>query len=262
MLFFSLQCNTHTLHAHILGAQLGGFLKVNMSLPTGCRATQNTTRSRWASVTPPSLPPQVNRARQHHGAQSLSAHTSASASSPPVWLVPLSVSPCDSCAQKRKALLLAACVQTLLLQLCHERLRRPGVWILLGYMHSPAPIFWKRCPHTPFGCSPGTGHDCPESEDTVSVPGGVSRCHLKCCCCWVASVVSNSVRPHRRQPTRLPRPWDSAGKNTGVGCHFLLQCMKVKSESEVTQSCLTLRDPMDCSLPGSSVHGILQARVL
>ena len=57
-------------------------------------------------------------------------------------------------------------------------------------------------------------------------------------------------------------PWDSPGKNTGVGCHFLLQCMKVKSESEVTQSCPTLRDPMDCSLPGSSVHGIFQARVL
>ena len=66
----------------------------------------------------------------------------------------------------------------------------------------------------------------------------------------------------RRQPTRLPRPWDSPGKNTGVGCHFLLQCMKVKSESEVTQWCLTLRDPMDCSPPGSSVHGIFQARVL
>ena len=70
------------------------------------------------------------------------------------------------------------------------------------------------------------------------------------------------MRPHRRQPTRLPRPWDSAGKNTGVGCHFLLQCMKVKSESEVTQSCLTLSDPVDCSLPGSSIHGIFQARVL
>ena len=74
--------------------------------------------------------------------------------------------------------------------------------------------------------------------------------------------MSNSVQPHRWQPTRLPRPWDSPGKNTGVGCHFLLQCMKVKSESEVTQSCLTLSDPMDCSLPGSSVHGTLQARVL
>ena len=117
--------------------------------------------------------------------------------------------------------------------------------------------------------------------------------------------MSDSVRPHRRQPTRLPRPWDSPGKNNGVGCHFLLQCIKVKvkslsrvqllatpwtaayqappslgfsrqeqwgglpfpspmhkSESEVAQSCPTLSDPMDCSLPGSSVHGILQARVL
>ena len=68
--------------------------------------------------------------------------------------------------------------------------------------------------------------------------------------------------PHRRQPTRLPRPWDSPGKNTGVGCHFLLQCMKVKSEGEVDQSCLTLSNPTDCSLPCSSVHGIFQARVL
>ena len=74
--------------------------------------------------------------------------------------------------------------------------------------------------------------------------------------------MSGSVRPQRRQPTRLPRPWDSQGKNTGVGCHFLLQCMKVKSESEVAQSCPTLSDPMDCSLPGSSIHGIFQARVL
>ena len=70
------------------------------------------------------------------------------------------------------------------------------------------------------------------------------------------------VRPHRWQPTRLPHPWDSPGKNTGVGCHFLLQCMKVKSESEVAQSCLTPSDPMDCSLPGSSIHGIFQARGL
>ena len=71
-----------------------------------------------------------------------------------------------------------------------------------------------------------------------------------------------TLRPHRRQPTRLPRPWDSPGKNIGVGCHFLLQRMKVKSESEVAQSCPTLRDPMDCSPPGSSIHGIFQARVL
>ena len=71
-----------------------------------------------------------------------------------------------------------------------------------------------------------------------------------------------TLRPQRRQPTRLLCPWDSSGKNTGVGCHFLLQCMKGKSESEVAQSCLTLSDPMDCSLPGSSIHGIFQARVL
>ena len=74
--------------------------------------------------------------------------------------------------------------------------------------------------------------------------------------------MSNSVQPQRWQPTRLPHPWDSPGKNTAVGCHFLLQCMKLKSESEVTQSCPTLSDPMDCSLSGSSIHGIFQARVL
>ena len=74
--------------------------------------------------------------------------------------------------------------------------------------------------------------------------------------------MSDSVRPHRWPPTRLLCPWYSPGKNTGVGCHFLLQRMKVKSESEVAQSCLTLSNPMDCSLPGSSIHGIFQARVL
>ena len=74
--------------------------------------------------------------------------------------------------------------------------------------------------------------------------------------------MSDSVRPHGLQPTRLLLPWDSPGKNTGVGCHFLLQCMKVESESEVAQSCPTLRDPVDCSLPGSSIHGIFQATVL
>ena len=74
--------------------------------------------------------------------------------------------------------------------------------------------------------------------------------------------MSDSVQPHRRQPARLRRPWDSPGKNTEVGCHVLLQCMKVISESEVAQSCLTLLDSMDCSLSGSSVHGIFQTRVL
>ena len=83
-----------------------------------------------------------------------------------------------------------------------------------------------------------------------------------CCCCCVTSIMFDSVRPNRWQPTRLPRHWDSPGKNTGVGCHFLLQCMKVKSESEVTQSGPTLSDPMDCSLLGFSLHGILQARIL
>ena len=68
--------------------------------------------------------------------------------------------------------------------------------------------------------------------------------------------------PINGSPPGSPHPWDSLGRNTGGGCHFLLQCIKVKSESEVAQSCLTLSDPMDCSLPGSSVHGIFQARVL
>ena len=74
--------------------------------------------------------------------------------------------------------------------------------------------------------------------------------------------MSDSVRPRRRQPTRLPCPWDAPGKNTAVGCHFLLQRMKVKSQSEVAQSCPTFCDPMDCSPPDSSIHGILQARIL
>ena len=74
--------------------------------------------------------------------------------------------------------------------------------------------------------------------------------------------MSDSVQPHRWQPTRLPHPSLSPGNNTGVGCHFLLQCMKAKSENEVTQSCLSLSDPMDCSLCGFSVHGIFQTRVL
>ena len=72
--------------------------------------------------------------------------------------------------------------------------------------------------------------------------------------------MSDSVWPHRWQPTRLPHPWDSPGKNTGVGCHSLLQCMKVKSEREVAQLCPTFSDPMDWSLPGSSVHEIFQAK--
>ena len=90
----------------------------------------------------------------------------------------------------------------------------------------------------------------------------ISKNSIICCCCYVASVVFDSVWPTDGSPPGSPHPWDSPGTNTGVGCHFLLQCMKVKSESEVTQSCLTLWDPMDCSLRGSSTHGIFQARVL
>ena len=74
--------------------------------------------------------------------------------------------------------------------------------------------------------------------------------------------MSDSVRPHRQAAHQAPRPWDCPDKNTGVGCHFLLHCMKMKSEREAAQSCPTLRGPMDCSPPGSSVHGIFQARVL
>ena len=80
-----------------------------------------------------------------------------------------------------------------------------------------------------------------------------------CCCCCSFSCVRLYATP-RRQPTRLPHPWDSPGKNAGMGCHFLLQCMKVKSESEVAQSRPTLSNPMDCSLPGSSVHGIFPGK--
>ena len=87
-----------------------------------------------------------------------------------------------------------------------------------------------------------------------------NECHY--CCCYVASVMSNSVLLHRWKPSRLHHPWDSPGKNPGVGCHFLLQHMKGKSESEVAQSSPTLSDPMDYSLPGFSIHGIFQARVL
>ena len=87
-----------------------------------------------------------------------------------------------------------------------------------------------------------------------------------CVCIYTAAAKSlqscPTMQPHRWQSTWLPRPWDSPGKNTGVGCHFLLKCMKVKSESEVSQLSPTFRNPMDCSLSGSSAHGILQAREL
>ena len=87
------------------------------------------------------------------------------------------------------------------------------------------------------------------TTDTITAAAAAAKSLQSCLTLW----------PHRWQPTRLLCPWDSPGKNTGVGCHFLLQCMKVKRESEVTQSCLTLSNPMDCSPPGSFVHGIFQA---
>ena len=102
-------------------------------------------------------------------------------------------------------------------------------------------------------------HQCAHTHTHISAHAHRCRCKRCCCCCKVASVVSDSVRPHRWQPTRLPRPWDSSDKNTGGGCHFLLQCMKVKSESKGAQSCPTLSNPMNWGLPGSSIHGIFQA---
>ena len=121
---------------------------------------------------------------------------------------------------------------------------------------------WKHnalCPHWHFGWR--WLLLCLSSRDDV-ISLFLSRNYLLLLLLLSRSVVADPVRPHRWQPTRLPRPWDSPGKNTGVGCHFLLQCMKVKSESEIAQSCSTLSDSMDCSLPGPSVHGIFQARVL
>ena len=109
-------------------------------------------------------------------------------------------------------------------------------------------------------CDEMSGHFLAQSAWHIKLI--ITGTHCCCYCCSVASVVSDSVWPHRRQPTRLPHPWDSPDKNTGVGCHFLLQCMKGKRESEVAQSCPTLSDPMDCSPLGSSVHGIFQTRVL
>ena len=96
-------------------------------------------------------------------------------------------------------------------------------------------------------------------EKNVFQSSGCIPCAC-CCCCYVASVMSDPVRPRRRQPTRLPRPWDSPGKSTGVGCYCLLH--HVLSGGGLTKSCPTLYDPMDWSLPGYPVHGISQARIL
>ena len=104
-------------------------------------------------------------------------------------------------------------------------------------------LCWKCPPVTQAGYIAGPG------RDAAAAAAKSLKSHL-------------TLLPNGWQPTRLPCPWDSPGKNTGVGCHFPLQCMKVKSESEVAQSCPTLSDLVDCSLPGSSIHGIFQARVL
>ena len=100
------------------------------------------------------------------------------------------------------------------------------------------------------------------SSSSLSAIRVVSSAYLSAGSRWGIPLVTKVMRKEARQTQRLSCPWDSPGKNTGVGCHFLLPCMKGKSESEVAQSCPTFCDPMDCSLPGSSVHGIFQARIL
>ena len=116
-------------------------------------------------------------------------------------------------------------------------------------------------------CGKQTSQQCMESthlKQCVGSPRVTTLCSFSAAAAAAKSLQScpTLCDPIDSSPTRLPRPWDSPGKNTGMGCHFLLQCIKVKSESEVSQSCPVLSDPMDCSLPGSSIHGIFQARVL
>ena len=120
-----------------------------------------------------------------------------------------------------------------------------------------------------WGGSSNGGHPAQPAARQAQAGASVLRRELLSPVSGIAAAAAKSLQacptlcdPPRRQPTRPPRPWGSPGKNTGVGCHFLLQCMKVKSGSEVAQSCLTLSDPRDCSPPASSIHGIFQARVL
>ena len=113
------------------------------------------------------------------------------------------------------------------------------------------------------GREPGPSREChPENGGHASLREARMRKAKDAAAAAAKSLQSCPTPCDPMQPTRLPHPWDSPGKNTGVGCHFLLQCRKVKSESEVAQSCPALSDPMDCSPPGSSAHGIFQARVL
>ena len=108
-------------------------------------------------------------------------------------------------------------------------------------------------------CGPTSNFSSRKAGDSVTTSSHRARLAVRLLLLSHFSRVRLCVIP-QTAATRLPRPWDSPGKSTGVGCHFLLQCMKLKSEREVTQSCLTLSDPMDCSLPGSSIHGIFQAK--
>ena len=151
-------------------------------------------------------------------------------------------------------------------------LRTPSLFCLYFYLYEPVGVYIWPCMHA---CS--VAQSCLTLCDPMdcSLPGSsVHEIFQARILEWVVIFSSrgssrprdgnwvSSVRPHRRQPTRLSRPRDSPGKNTGVGCHFLLQCMKVKSQSEVSQSCPTPSDPVDCNLPGSSIHAAFPARVL
>ena len=128
-------------------------------------------------------------------------------------------------------------------------------------MGFPRQEYWSGLPFPSPGDLPGPGIKTPSSALAGRFFPAVTAAKSLQLCSTLCDPIDGSP-PHRWQPTRLPRPWDSPGKNTGVGCHFLLQCMKVKSEREIAQSCPTLCNSMDCTLPGSSIHGIFQARVL
>ena len=128
------------------------------------------------------------------------------------------------------------------------------------------PCSSKKLNHSPILCEVSSSPILPEGWQQLFKAVQSSGVWAKSC--WAELLLLSRFShvqlwvTHRWQPTRLPHPWDYPGKNNGVACHFLLQCMKVKNESEVAQSCPTLSDPIDCSLPGSSIHGIFQARVL
>ena len=145
--------------------------------------------------------------------------------------------------------------------LCHPLLLLPPIPPRVFSNESTLRMRWPKYWNFSFSISPSNEHSGlisfrMDGLDLLAVQGTLAAATAK------SLQLCPTLQPHSQQPTRLPRPWDSPGKNTGVSCHFLLQCLKVKSESEVAQSYLTLSDPMDCSLPGSSIHGIFQARVL